>query len=187
MTDALLPDFQRAGEDLFRCGLAYPGAGNLSVWTPDGVVITREGAPLHRLQPTDLSLIARATAPPVATPSLDTPIHRAVYVMSGAKAAAHAHPAHAVALSFKQTAFEPPDLEGQHLLGHVPVVSPKRSVIELIAGALAEARVVIVEGHGCYARGGSLDECVRLCAALEASARIAWLRRALPVARPYPQ
>jgi L-fuculose-phosphate aldolase len=175
-----LPAFRQAGEDLVAGGLVVPGGGNLSVWTPDGVLITREGAPLHRLEPADLALIARVTEPPAATPSMDTPIHRAIYVSAGAKAVVHAHPRHAVTLSFKQAAFDPPDLEGGHLLGRVPVVSPRRNVVQLVAEAMAAAPVVIVEGHGSYARAATLAEAVRLTAALEESAHIAWLRRALP-------
>jgi L-fuculose-phosphate aldolase len=168
--------FRAAGEDLFRCRLIVPGSGNLSVWTPEGVVITREGAALHRLEAGDLCLIARATEPPVATPSLDTPIHRAIYVSASAKAIVHAHPAHVIAVTLGMSAFEPVDLEGRHLLGVVPVVSPRRSVVDLVAQASAASRVVIVEGHGTYARGVSLDDAVHLTAMLEESARIVRLR-----------
>ena len=175
MSDDLLETFQQAGEDLFRCGLVVPGSGNLSVWTPDGVVITREGAALHRLRPDDLCLIARSTEPPVATPSLDTPIHRGIYVSAGGRAIVHAHPRHAVALSFKATLFEPADLEGRHLLDRVPIVSPKRSVVDVVSQASASSPVVLVEGHGCYARGASLQETVHLATMFEESARIAWL------------
>jgi L-fuculose-phosphate aldolase len=173
---SLLSDFRRAGADLAHLGLVVPGTGNLSVWTPEGVVVTREGAALHRLEAADLCLIARATEPPPATPAYDTPIHRAVYVRSKGRAVAHAHPRHTVARSFGLKRFEPPDLEGRHALGFVPVVSPMRSVIDVIAEALETARIVIVEGHGVYARGAELDEAVALIALLEESAAIASLR-----------
>jgi len=183
MTAALLEQFHRAGDDLQRLRLVVPGTGNASVWTPKGVVITREGAALHRLMPTDLCLISRATEPPVATPSLDTPIHRAIYVSAGGRAVVHAHPAHVVALSFGATSFRPIDLEGGHVLGDVPVVSPRRSIVDLVAQASTTSRVVIVEGHGVYARGASLADAVQLIAILEASAQITWLARMAPGAR----
>jgi L-fuculose-phosphate aldolase len=185
MSDARLSEFLRAGDDLFRLGLAPPGAGNLSVWEPEGVLITRELATLHRLEAADLVRIARSTQPPQATPSFDTPIHRAIYTTSGGRAIVHAHAAHAVALSARQVSFEPPDLEGRHVLGIVPVVSPRRSVVDLVSGALKDASIVIVEGHGTYARGGSLEEAVHLTAMLEQSARIAWLRLAVPERPPH--
>lgn len=176
MTAVQLASFRQAGEDLWQGGLIAPGGGNLSIWTPEGVLITREEAVLHRLEEADLCLIARATDPPAAAPSLDTPIHRGIYVTAGGKAIVHAAPAHALALTFGRSFFAPPDVEGGHLLGRVPVVSPKRSVIDVIAGALVNAPIVIVEGHGSYARGATLAEAVRLSAVLEASARLAWLR-----------
>lgn len=172
--------FHAAGDDLMRCGLVVPGSGNLSVWTPDGVLITRESAPLHRMTEADLCLIARATTPPVATPSLDTPIHRAIYVSASARAIVHAHPAHIIGMTIGRESFEPIDLEGRHLLGVVPVVSPRRSVVDLVAQASATSRVVIVEGHGTYARGSSLEEAVQLTAMLEESARIALIAARRP-------
>jgi ribulose-5-phosphate 4-epimerase/fuculose-1-phosphate aldolase len=48
---------------------------------------------------------------------------------------------------------------------------------------LEEHLITIVAGHGTYARGGDFDECLRLTAALEASARIAWLHAALVAGR----
>jgi L-fuculose-phosphate aldolase len=180
-----LSAFRSAGEDLFHCGLVIPGSGNLSVWTPDGVLITREAAPLHRLTEADLCLISRTTEPPASTPSLDTPIHRAIYVSASAKAIVHAHPVHIIALTIGKHRFEPIDLEGRHLLGVVPVVSPRRSVVDLVAQASAASRVVIVEGHGTYARGASFEEAVHLTAMLEESARIAAIAQPLP--RPLPK
>jgi L-fuculose-phosphate aldolase len=171
----LLHAFQRAGDDLLRLGLVVPGSGNLSVWTQAGVVITREGAALHRLADEDLCLISRSTEPPVATPSLDTPIHRAIYVSAGGRAIVHAHPAHAIALTLTGSGFEPVDLEGRHLLGRVPVVSPKRSVVDLVAQASAQSRAVIVQGHGTYVHAATLEEAVHLTAMLEESAKIAGL------------
>jgi L-fuculose-phosphate aldolase len=177
--EALAARFREAGEQVTRAGLAHAGAGNLSVWTPDGIIITREAASLDRLTDADLCLIGRTTMPPRATPSLDTPIHRAAYTASGAKAILHAHPPHAIALSLDRHEFLPDDLEGAHLLGRVTVVSPRRNVVGVVAEALEESLITIVAGHGTYARGADFDECLRLTSALEASARIAWLRAVL--------
>src|SRR5215218_6424564 len=180
MTGDQLLTFRSAGEDLFRCGLVVPGSGNLSLWTSDGVLITREAAPLHRLAETDLCLISRATAPPAATPSLDAPIHRAIYISASAKAIVHAHPPHVIALTIGRTTFAPNDLEGRHLLGSVPVVSPRRSVVDLVAQASATSSVVVVEGHGVYVHAPTLEEAVHLAAMLEEGASIAWLRESGP-------
>jgi L-fuculose-phosphate aldolase len=175
----MLDVLRAIGRELHATGLVYPGAGNASVWTPEGVLITREGAWLHRLEADDLCMVGRTTTPPAAHPALDTPIHRAIYVATGAKAVLHAHPPHAVALSFGQHALLPDDLEGAHLLGRVPVVSPRRNIVEVVATALEGSPVVVVAGHGTYARGADPWECLRWTAAVEASARILWLRAAL--------
>ena len=182
--EAVIEVFQDVGRGMTALGFAFPGAGNASVWTPRAVLITREGAVMDRLSTADLCAVGRTTMPPVANPALDTPIHRAAYVATGAKAVLHAHPPHAVALSFDRFEFVPDDLEGGHLLGKVPVVSPRRSIVEVVVGGLEKSPIVIVAGHGTYARGADLHECLRWTAALEASARIAWLRAALPPSRP---
>ncbi len=177
--DPLLDAFRDAGRALMAAGLVFPGAGNASVWTPEAVIITREGATLDRLSAADLCRVGRTTEPPIAAPALDTPIHRAIYVATGARAVLHAHPPHTVALTFARHEFVPDDIEGHHLLGRVEVVSARRNIVEVVASALERALIVIVAGHGAYARGADLSECLRWTATLEASAHIAWLRAAL--------
>lgn len=181
MRHDLIETFQDVGQAVTRAGFAFPGAGNASVWTPEALIVTREGAALDRLTAADLATISRITEPPDAAPALDAPIHRAIYVATGATAVLHAHPPHAIALSlsFNRHELVPEDLEGAHLLGRVPVVSPRRNVVEVVAGALETSAVVLVAGHGTYARGADLWECLRWTAALEASAHILWLRATL--------
>lgn len=184
--DQALDMFRSVGCDLATAGLVHSGAGNMSVWTPEAVIITREGAALNRLGEGDLCRVGRTTMPPIAPPALDTPIHRAIYTASGARAIVHAHPPHVVALSLGMREFFPDDLEGQHLLGRVKVVSPRRNIVDVVATALEDHMITIVAGHGAYARGTDLWECLRLTAALEASAHIAWLRATLRVAAMLP-
>lgn len=172
--------FRSVGAELTAAGLVQAGTGTLSIWTPEAVIITAEGARLNGLTETDLCTIARSTVPPARHPALDAPIHRAIYVATGARAVVHAHPPHTVALSFDRTALVPLDLEGTHLLGQVPVVSARRNVVEAVAAALTDHPIVVVAGHGTYARGNDLWECLRWTAVLEASARILWLRQSLP-------
>jgi L-fuculose-phosphate aldolase len=181
VTDAaLLATFQAVGKEVSRTGLAPHGAGNLSVWTPDALIITAEGAMLVRLSAVDLVSVSRTTTPPAAHPAQDILIHRAIYVATGAKAVLHVHPPHAVALSFDRTEFTPPDLEGRHLVGSAPVVASRRNIVDSAAAAAERSPIVLVAGHGAYARGADLWECLRWVSVLEASARIAWLRAALP-------
>ncbi|MFN8555983.1 MAG: class II aldolase/adducin family protein [Dehalococcoidia bacterium] len=174
------------GRELTAAGLVYYGGGNASMWTPDAIHITREGALLSRLTEADITTITRMTEPPTATPAFDAPIHRAVYVATGARAVLHAHPPHVVALSFGRQEYTPHDLEGRRVLGTVQVVSPRRSVIDVIAAALEKNRIVMVAGHGTYAWGADLWECLHLTSALEWSARIALLMAAAGMHTPPP-
>lgn len=176
MTQTPVELFQAIGGAVTAAALAPLGAGAISIRTPESVTITREGAFLNLLTAADLCEIGRTTMPPVATPAYDTPIHRAVYVASGAKAILHTHPPHAIALSYDRQSFAPSDLEGRHLLGEVAVVSARRSVVDIVTAALEEHLIVIVAGHGVYARGADLWQCLRWTAMLEASAQIEWLR-----------
>lgn len=170
--DRWLEPFVRAGADLGLAGLVPVGGGNLSVWTPEGVVITREGAPLHRLTAADLLQIVRTTEPPPAMPSADTPIHRAIYVLGGAGAVVHAHPPHALALAATADRIVPDDVRGRRLFGAVPVVASVRNIVEEVGRALVESPVVLVRNDGSYARARTLDDAVALTAALEWSARL---------------
>lgn len=177
--ETLLPQFQLAGAELRAAGMVSSHGGNLSVWTPDGVLITREGAMLGRLSATDLCLIGRTTLPPHADPALDTPIHRATYVMSDGRALVHAHPPHAVALAFGANELLPVDTEGRHTLHRVPVLMHARDIVREVGGALMEHVAVLVRGHGCYTRGADLLEALRHATQLEESARLLFLHRQL--------
>ena len=88
----------------------------------------------------------------------------------------HAHPRHAIALSFDTDLFIPGDLEGELHLNDVPVIAAGPMQTEQIANALQSRLIVILRGHGAYARGHNLWEALHWVTALEESAHIAWLR-----------
>ena len=175
-----LAAFQQVGRDVTALGLAAPGTGNASIWTPEALLITREGARLDRLTDADISVVGRSTAPPAANPAQDILIHRAIYISAGGSTVLHVHPPHAVALSFSGSEYVPDDMRSRHRLDRVPVVSAIRNIVDAVARAIGDSPVVLVSGDGSYVRGGDLDECLVLTAALEAAARISWLRRTLP-------
>ena len=75
--------------------------------------------------------------------------------------------------------FAPEDLEGQLHIPAVPVIEQGPLQEQKIADALRESRAVLLQGHGAYARGASLWDALHWLTALEESAHIAWLRRAL--------
>ena len=163
-----LEDFQQVGRFLWEAGLVSSHGGNLSVHLPDGaVLITRHGAMLGRIQEGDLVTV-QADGRADGDPSIDTPLHRAVYDETDARAVVHAHPRHAIALSLVRRAIEPQDLEGQHYLGDlIPVVTTEDLALSLVLHPIA-----ITPGHGSYARGDSLWQALQWTSVLEESAQV---------------
>ena len=166
------------GKDLRADGLVTSHGGNVSERrSRGGVLISATGAMLGRL--TDDLLVAvdgngqprDADAP---APSSDTAVHLAIYeACADAGAVLHAHPVHAVALAFARDAIEPANLEGRLFLGSVPVLDVEwESSAQPVAEALREHPIVVVRGHGSYARGTDVWDALRVTSSLEEAARM---------------
>jgi L-fuculose-phosphate aldolase len=111
---------------------------------------------------------------------MDLALHQAIYAAaSEAEAVVHAHPRHAIALSLMGKEIRPQDLEGEHYLGVVAVVPRGENVAQALADALRQHKIVVVAGHGSYARGESLWQALQWTSVLEESAEVLWLLRAL--------
>lgn len=173
----LLHTMQQVGVDLYRHGLVTSHGGNLSLREPQGMWITGTGAMLGRLEARQISFVAHGGEHSGPPPSSDTYLHATTYALSGANAVVHAHPRHAVAVTFQGDSFVPPDFEGQHFLGDVPVIDNDGEAIQRVATALQSRLVVILRGHGAYARGQDAFEALHWIMALEESAEIAYLRK----------
>ena len=174
-----LRDMHEVGSDLYYLSLVTSHGGNISVRDGHDMWITGTGTMLGRLAERHISLVAadgRFEGPP---PSSDTVLHSTIYALTAANAIVHAHPRHAIALSFDTGLFVPGDLEGQLHLGDVPVIEAGPRQTEQLATALAARVVVLLRGHGAYARGQTLWEALHWITALEESAHIAWLRKAV--------
>jgi len=176
---SLLDEFQQVGCDLYAAGLVSSHGGNMSVRQGEGLVVTSHGSRLGHLGEGDLVEV-RPRAKARVEPSMDLALHQAIYAAVGeAEAVVHAHPRHAIALSLVGKEIRPQDLEGQHYLGVVPVVPRGENVAQALADALRQHRVVVVAGHGSYARGESLWQALQWTSVLEESAEVLWLLRAL--------
>ena len=167
------------GADLYQLGLVSSHGGNLSIRNGTDMWITGTGTMLGRLRDRHISLVHADGSYVGPPPSSDTTLHSTIYALSGGTAGAivHAHPHHAIALSFDTDLFVPLDLEGQLHLKDVPVVEQGLNQTAQIAAALQKHVVALLRGHGAYARGGTLWEALHWITALEESAHIAWLRR----------
>ncbi|MGH2632750.1 MAG: class II aldolase/adducin family protein [Tepidiformaceae bacterium] len=173
----VLRDMHEVGADLYQLALVTSHGGNLSVRDGHHMWITGTGTMLGRLAERHISLVAPDGTFEGPPPSSDTVLHSTIYALSGANAIVHAHPRHAIALSFDTALFVPGDLEGQLHLVDVPVIEPGPRQTEQLATALSTRVVVLLRGHGAYARGQTLWEALHWITALEESAHIAWLRK----------
>jgi L-fuculose-phosphate aldolase len=176
---ATLRDLQQVGLDLYRLALVTSHGGNLSVRAGHEMWITGTNTMLGHLQERDIAFVRADGGYEGPPPSSDTVLHATVYAISEAQAVVHAHPRHAIALSFEGDEFVPGDLEGELHLRDVPVVEAGPRQVEQIASGLRERRVVLLRGHGAYARGNDLWEALHWMTALEESAHIAVIRRQL--------
>ena len=175
----ILAQLQEVGRDLYQLGLVTSHGGNLSVRDGHETWITGTGTMLGRLKERHIARVLPDGSHEGPTPSSDTLLHTIVYAVTGAGAVCHAHPRHATALSFETERFVPGDLEGQLHLKEVPVIEQGPRQVELIAKALQSHVVVLLRGHGAYARGENLWKALHWTTALEESAQIAILRRLL--------
>ena len=174
-----LEQFRQVGRDLYAAGLVSSHGGNLSVRRGESILITTHGSRLGHLTEADLVEVT-AGAAPVAEPSMDLALHRAIYAaVSQERAVVHAHPRHAIALSLASNEIRPRDLEGRHYLGLVPVVAGDGDVAAALAAALRQHKIAMVAGHGSYAWGEDLWPALQWTSVLEESAQVLWLLRVL--------
>jgi L-fuculose-phosphate aldolase len=181
--------FQQVGEDLFAAGLASATSGNYSVRAGEGIWITRSGAQKAHLTPDDLLLLPLKPDPEHDyAASVERVIHRAIYRKTDATAVVHAHPRHAIALSFHLDAIVPIDLEGLYYFDQIPVVAPKTAsgtpeAAEAVAEALQRHRACVVRGHGAFVRSSledldkSLLQAYSLMTSLEEACQVLFLER----------
>ncbi len=183
----IISQFQAVGCDLFTRGLVSSHSGNLSIRLGERIIITRRGCQLgcldeHDLIETGISKNDRNT--PLA--SIELPVHRAIYQATPALAIIHAHPPHAVALSLTETEIVPNDAEGLAIVSRVPVVGWHMKVklggmVNIVAQALKQSRIVMVHGHGSFAIGQLLEEAHNCTTTLEESCQVICLLKSLRV------
>jgi L-fuculose-phosphate aldolase len=168
--------FRDIGRDLFLRGLISSHAGNMSLRIAENIYITRRGSMLGRILPDDLVEVdLEKPDSHVPRASSELVVHRAVYRNTSALAIVHAHPPYATLLSMLMDELIPVDSEGSNLFKKVPVVSASRpagseEAAGLISECLKDSKIVMMRGHGSFARGDMLEEAYMLTSSLEASA-----------------
>ncbi len=176
------------GRELYERGLQTTRSGNISVCEGAMFFITGTGTNLGRLKRSDLVAVdLRDSAPIPPGASRETPVHKAIYNATAARAIVHAHPPYAIALAqvAKQQGIMPIHNEGAAGLQWVPIIDssvrgkeagedPTAIVAELVRWCS-----VVIRNHGAFAVGPNLDEAAYKMMLLEDVCKIACILQSL--------
>jgi L-fuculose-phosphate aldolase len=194
------------GAAVMRVNANNTHSGNISLRDPhesDLFYITASGSQCGALTMRDIVPVRfSGVSWGDARASSESTIHRRILSLPGVNACLHGHPIVCTVLTFderrsqtflrymgtddqgrEEFVFQPVDAIGAFILGAVKTGSYKQPVgsaemEERIPGYLADAPVSLVRGHGPFARGQTLEECLYYQSTLENSARLAMnLRR----------
>lgn len=194
--------FQAVGAALMRTDLNNTHSGNISLRDPadpERFYITASGSMCGALDPADIVPVRFTDMRWSGNrrPSSETNTHRAVLGLPGVQACVHCHAAAATVISLESPEkpvflietgnsqtdeagrrFQPVDFFGAGLIGNVSVGVYTQSVgsremQECIPRHLSHRPLTIVMGHGPFARGANLAECLHYLSVLENSSRLA--------------
>jgi ribulose-5-phosphate 4-epimerase/fuculose-1-phosphate aldolase len=180
----------RVGKSLFDRGYAHSTAGNISVRTNIGFLITPSDACLGFLQPEQIALVDFDGKQVSGAPASKTlSLHQAIYhADSSARCVIHTHSTHLVALTlqgvWKSDDILPPITPYYVMkVGHVPLVSYHRpgdpAVAEIVSTLITSAnakplRAVMIERLGPNVWHQSLASAMATLEELEETAKL-WL------------
>jgi len=183
-------DICRVGKSLFDRGYAHSTAGNISVRTDIGFLITPSDACLGFLQPEQIALVDFDGKQVSGAPASKTlSLHQAIYhADSSARCVIHTHSTHLVALtlqgSWKTDDILPPITPYYVMkVGHVPLVPYHRpgdpAVAEIVSTLITSAgakplRAVMIERLGPNVWHQSLASAMATLEELEETAKL-WL------------
>ncbi|MBC7079192.1 MAG: aldolase [Methanothrix sp.] len=174
-------EIARFGKKLVEQGLTGSRFGNISVLTEDGIIITCTGSMLDDIDERQVVLVERdGECADDSLASCETPVHRAIYRSTDARAVIHTHSPYAVALSLLEDVVMPIDSEGIAFLGEMPVVDGQfgsEKLASAVSDALMDHRACIARGHGVFAKGGDLRDAYITASMAEHSSKIRYLVR----------
>ena len=192
MTDTKIrEEICRLGRSLFERGLTPGSSGNISAKLDDGsYMVTPTNASLGFLDPARLSrLDAGGRLLSGDAPTKEVPLHRAMYqTRATARAVAHLHSTHSVALSMLPE-IDPraalPPLTAYYLMkcgstALVPYYRPgDPAVADAIKGLAGKYSSVLLANHGPVVVGETLEAAVFAVEELEETAKLYLLLRGL--------
>ena len=199
MTQALREEICRVGASLFQRGYVHATAGNISVRTDDGYLITPTDACLGYLDPARLAAVSESGEHLSGDkPSKTFTLHRRIYRADpSARCVIHTHSTHLVALSLSGV-WSPDDVLPPITpyfvmkVGHVPLIPYHRpgdpAVGDLVAARIASMgatgtvlRAVMLERLGPTVWHRSPLEASAVLEELEETARLYLMTRAQPL------
>ncbi len=170
---------------MVSAGLVRGTSGNLSAREPGGesCLVTPSGVDYETMRPEELVAVdlSGGVLADGRKPSVDTPIHLAIYrARPDVGACIHTHSPYAAAFSTLGREVPPLITEAAGYLGGavrvLEYVPPARSDTgERVAAGLGSARAVLLPNHGVIAVGENLRKGFAAAMAVEESAHIAYI------------
>jgi ribulose-5-phosphate 4-epimerase/fuculose-1-phosphate aldolase len=193
--------FRIVGDAIRRVNGNNTHSGNLSAIDPDNpgrFYTTASGSQIGALIPRDIVPVRfKEVSWGDGRASTESNIHRKILSQPGVNACIHCHHILSTVLSFddrdrqlflkylgddsqgnQEFIFQPVDIHGAFLVGGVITGAYKQPVGSMemenrIPKYLTRALVTLVKGHGPFARGASLEECLMRLSVFESSAALA--------------
>lgn len=139
------------------------------------IYITKKGSMMGRLKLSDIiELELERDDPGLSSASSEAVVHWAIYKNTSALAIIHAHPPYATLFSMIKDELTPIDSEGSFLFKKIPVTTPENTIAseeaaEMVSECLKDHKIVLVRGHGSFAKGNTLEEAHMFTSSLESS------------------
>jgi len=193
---ALRVELVKFAKQMITTGLVRGTSGNISAREPgaDRCLITPSGVDYDTMQPDDLVVVGLDGTwdKTQAKPSVDTPVHLAVYrARPDVSACIHTHSLYAAA--FSTVGREIPALiteSAGYVGGPVRVMEyvppAKADTGDQVAAGLGGDRSVLLPNHGVIAVGESLKKAFGAAMAVEESAHVAFIALQLGTPTPVP-
>ncbi|HIH97503.1 MAG TPA: aldolase [Thermoplasmata archaeon] len=171
------------GKKMVGSGLVHSHFGNVSKRVGDQMLISTTGSMLDELEGQIITVPLDVTSPDEldVIASSEVNVHRTIYKETSALAILHGHSTYAVVESmlFKPgDSIVPNDSESVYFLHEIPVIKGGIGSKELAnnaAKALRHHKGVIVQGHGTFARGATVDEAYVILSSVEHACMVKYL------------